>query len=253
MSGLKARTEKINDLSVRQIERMYELFQSFYENVKKEKFINDLKAKDRVIILRGRDSGKIEGFSTIQDVQVDVNGKLVQGIFSGDTVINPAYWGQSALTMEFFKNLAKAKAKRPMRPLYWFLISKGFKTYLLLAKNFSTYYPRFDKELESQNKALVDGFARSLFGELYDSDTMLLKTAFKYDRLKKGVAPATAQAMQDPRVAFFCRMNPGWADGDELCCVGKVDAGLAIKYLSRTWLKRARRSKRVEKTKKKAS
>jgi len=46
--------------------------------------------------------------------------------------------------MAFAKHLLLAKIRTPGRRVYWFLISKGYKTYLLLARTFLGFLPRRD-------------------------------------------------------------------------------------------------------------
>lgn len=101
MSHLKARTAYINDLSSEFKESMFKLFQKYYENVNEEKFHKDLNAKEKSIILEDRE-GHLRGFSTITEIQVQVESKTIYGVFSGDTVIDNNFWGGTQLTMEFF-------------------------------------------------------------------------------------------------------------------------------------------------------
>jgi hypothetical protein len=241
--GLKAQTVRVNELTEKHRKEMFELFSRYYENIKEDKFYDDLDSKDRVIVLTDSEEGKIRGFSTLLDIKTTIDGERIYGLFSGDTVIDCNFWGGTALTMEFFKNVMLAKAKHPTHEVYWFLISKGYKTYLLLANNFKTYYPRFDKQTPSKHNEIIENFATQLFGsEMYDKETLILKCANKFDRLKDTVAPISNElALKNPKIAYFEKMNPNWQEGDELCCIGRIDMGLAIKYLGRTFKKRIKK------------
>ena len=42
--------------------------------------------------------------------------------------------------------MIKLRIKYPFNELYWLLISKGYKTYLLLANNYYVYYPNIKDE-----------------------------------------------------------------------------------------------------------
>jgi len=54
-------------------------------------------------------------------------------------------------------------------------------------------------------------------------------------RLRDDVAPVDAFVLDDADVRFFAKKNPGHAQGDELCCLGKINLGffrtVARKYL----------------------
>ena len=53
-------------------------------------------------------------------------------------------------------------------------------------------------------------------------------------RLRAGVADA-AEASHLPRVAFFERSNPGWAQGDELLCLARMDLVMPVRYALKAW------------------
>ena len=234
---LVARTENISSIDESTTLSMYQLFETYYENTSFEKFVNDFREKDRVIVLRDKKTREIKGFSTLKELEVQVADKTVMGLFSGDTIIDPEYWGQTALTMEFFKNIILFKLRNLFKPVYWFLISKGHKTYLLLAHNFKNYFPRYDLETPSFEKKVMKTFAVNMFDELYNEEKNILCCAHKFDRLKNHIAPIDQRALTNPHIEFFVKNNPKWAKGDELCCIGRVDMGLAKRYLMRTFKK----------------
>jgi hypothetical protein len=241
MSKLHASTVKVKHLSASMKEDMFHLFCKYYENIHKSKFLKDLEAKEKVILLK--DSSKIiRGFSSIVELEVYIGNKKVIGIFTGDTVIHDDFWGGIALSMEFFRNISRTKLKNPTTDVYWFLISKGYKTYLLLTNNFKNFYPRFDKEITAYHLEVINTLGEKLYGDLYDRQTNIIKAANKFDKLKADVAPITEiMISENPNIAFFSKMNPNWEQGDELCCIGRVDLGLAQKYLTRTFKKFLRR------------
>lgn len=234
---LKAQTHSIASISEIEKKELYQLFSRYYEASDFEKFIKDFDSKDDVILLRCKEEGIIRGFSTLKKLQFTHNGKVRVGIFSGDTIIDENFWGATALTFEFFKYVLGVKRKHLFQDVYWLLISKGFKTYLLLANNFQTYYPRFDRETPNEVQSFMDSSWLELYPKDYCLDNKILLTANKYDRLKEHVAKIGEKELSNPKIAFFQDKNPRWAQGDELCCVGRVDLGLCIRYSSRTLYK----------------
>lgn len=238
---LKAQTISISALNETDINDLFRLFSQYYEQINRKKFEKDLKNKDDIILLRCIKDKKIRGFSTLKRLKFNIQNKTVVGVFSGDTIIDENFWGATALTFEFFKYVLKTKAQNPFKDVFWLLISKGFKTYLLLANNFQTYYPRYDKEIPKHYKTFLDSAYSDLFPGEYEAQSGLLKTANKYDRLKSHIAQIGDRELANPKIAFFEKENPHWYKGDELCCLGRIDMGLALRYSIRTSLKLLKR------------
>src|SRR5205823_6261147 len=85
------------------------------------------------------------GFSTQALLDVDVAGRRpVKALFSGDTIIDRGHWGVSALTRVWGRLALSLIDALPSTELYWFLISKGYKTYRFLPVFFREFYPRHD-------------------------------------------------------------------------------------------------------------
>ena len=164
-------------------------------------------------------------------------------IFSGDTVIEQAFHGENALQWAFFTYIVRTKLRNPHRTVAWFLISKGYKTYLLLAKNFVTFFPRRDVDTPEWAHQLIVTLARRRFGDALDPKRLTLHFDRDHEHLRPDVAPTSGQ--DDPDIAFFVQANPGHARGDELCCIGVVDARLMatypLKQVTKRWRRRSRR------------
>lgn len=234
---LKATTVRIKKLKRPEIERMYELFSEYYQNHTLQSFEHDLYEKNHVILLRDAKDKTLQGFSTLLRVPLKKAGKNVLGVYSGDTVINKEYWGSPALGIEFLLYLWKLKMKRPGTAVYWFLISKGYKTYLLMAKNFATYFPRYDRETPPEYRELMNDFYGKKFSEHYNPETGLITYEGKACALKEHVADITPDLLKNPRVAFFNQMNPHWDKGDELTCIAKMTVWMPFKYALKKTLK----------------
>ncbi|MAZ47879.1 MAG: hypothetical protein CME65_04910 [Halobacteriovoraceae bacterium] len=235
MKKLKCTNKKVTELAACDIEAMHLLFSKYYHNANFSQFKEDLMQKDYVFVLRDKSSLEIKGFSTIVELSSQVNQKSVRGFFSGDTVIDREYWGQGTLGVAFLGFLFIQKLKRPFTPLYWFLISKGYKTYLLMANNFKTHYPRFEQKTPKVMQGLIDTFAMQLYGEHYDSKKGVItysqhETKLK-DCLKSHVTPITEDMkIKNKRIEFFAHNNPQWEKGDELACLAKMTLSMPFYY-----------------------
>lgn len=222
------KTIKVQDISETHKFEMFNVFRRYYDNVSEEQFKKDLMNKDAVFVLFDKKEKKVRGFSTI----VELNCNSNRGFFSGDTIIEKEYWGQGTLGVAFLKYLFVEKLKNPFKPLYWFLISKGFKTYLLMANNFSNHYPRFEKETDSKHREILSSFAKKLYPNEFIEELGII--SFKEnikDSLKDCVAPITEEMKKEnARINFFATKNKGWQRGDELCCIAEMTLTMPFKY-----------------------
>lgn len=229
---LKAKFSRVEKIDVHVIRQMYKVFSQYYENTSWEIFLHDLSKKTGAFILRNP-AGRVVGFSTVMTCTVKVGGRPVNGVFSGDTIIEREYWGSRALQLEFFKFMIAEKARHPFEPIYWFLISKGFKTYLLLANNFYSYYPRHDGG-QSHLGDIVDAYCEQFFPAYYNRERRILDFGHDYQPLRGDVAEITERMREDnPKIRFFEDRNPEWRRGTEMPCVGVIDWKDLLKFTVR--------------------
>lgn len=228
--NLRGTIVPVPELPEATIASMWELFHRYYDATSREKFLVDLRKKRDVIVLRDTGDGSIQGFSTLMLCEKRVDGRTVVGIFSGDTIVDDVYWGQTELQRTFFRYLVTTKLRHPMATVYWFLISKGYRTYLLLTRNFPVHWPRHDRETPAWEARVMDALASDLFPDAWERDVGLLKFGGVEGKLKSHVAPIEPHMMAKEDIAFFARKNPGHLEGDELCCLGLVDAWLFLSW-----------------------
>ncbi len=222
MSDLSVRFSYRYEISSSELLEMHQVFKKYYRNADLKTFKNDLDKKNGAFLVRRKSTGEIVGFSTMLEMRMKINGKKIRGIFSGDTIIEEEFWGKNPLTMAIVKHVLKKMIMSPFTPFYWFLISKGYKTYLLLTNNFLNYYPCYNRE----NKQLEDitvAYCNYLFPDYYNEKKKILDFGKDYQSLKGGVAEITAEMCSTfPKIAFFNEKNPAWDRGTELPCVGEV-------------------------------
>src|ERR1044071_8223333 len=234
---LKAAIVAAGQLAAEDRARMFELMQITYDAVTEQQFLADLASKDAVILLRDP-ARVIQGFSTLVSLRVQLAGKTLRGIFSGDTVIAEPFWGQRALGKAFLRYLFIEKLKAPFAPLYWLLISKGYKTYLMMANNFAEHYPRFERSTPARVKLMLDAFYSTLYPDRYDSKTGLIESQTEGSRLKTGVAGIPAALLKsNPKVAFFEQRNPRWSQGAELACIARMTLLMPFQYALKVLMK----------------
>jgi hypothetical protein len=213
----------LDKISNQDVEVMHSVFVKYYHNSDWKTFVNDLNKKIGAILLKRIDDGTIVGFSTIGIIEKEIDNKKCMGLFSGDTVIEKEYWGLPNLQAAFLRFMIKTRIKHPFVNYYWFLISKGYKTYLLMANNWNDYYPKYNKMEDEKRKSIVKTFSNHLFNGFYDEQTGLLKFGDNCQKLKEDVAEITKEMREKyPKISFFEKANPTWKDGTELPCLADI-------------------------------
>ena len=235
--ALKASYFPLSRIDVNDIRQMYAVYSRYYERTDWDIFLRDLSKKSGAFLIRRKSDNLIVGFSTMVVNDMEVQGKKARGIFSGDTIIERAYWGSRVLQVAFYKFLVAEKIRHPRQTVYWLLISKGFKTYLLLSNNFPKFYPNPAGD-EHGLSDVVDHYCCEMFADYYDAGRQILDFGSDYQCLKGDVADITeSMRRSNLNIRFFEKCNPEWHRGTELPCVGVVDwellASYALRYASK--------------------
>jgi hypothetical protein len=238
---LTARTVRVSSLDSATRDAAFALFRATYENTSRERFEHDLAEKQHIILLFDRESGALKGFSTVLVRGIASATGAATVVYSGDTVIDHEYWGQKQLQLAFARLLVTLKLRAPRRPLYWFLISKGYRTYLLLANAFPISVPRAGVTEDLRLRAMLDELADERFGDQYDRTRGVVRYATQHERVRDGIAPVTAAALAHGHVRFFVERNPDHARGVELACLAHVRLIDVARVVARIVRTRARR------------
>lgn len=203
--------------------QMFDLYSSNYDNGEPSVFYRDLNAKNYAVVLRDQ-NGFIRGFSTVAIYSDSFRGESFRVLYSGDTIIEPAYWGQNQLSRAWLELAGLLKAEAPDTPLYWLLIVKGHRTYRYLSLFSKEYYPRCDVATPDRMKALMDYVAVQKFGAQYDEHSGLVKFPEPRSYLNKELAVIPGKDARRADVQYFLQRNPNYFDGDELLCMCELSA-----------------------------
>lgn len=235
--NLSARQEAVGkyleraQISQPQLKEMYAIYAQYYENTNFPLFLKDFSNKHGAILIFHPKTARIVGFSTMAVHQFEFGHQRYTFVFSGDTVIEREFWGTRALQASFAKLLIKLRFQYPMDEFYWLLISKGYKTYLLMANNNYTYYPNLENK-HQHLAPVVEYYCKKFFPQYYCELTKLLNFGEDYQPLKGDVAPITHQMrIENPKIDYFAQLNPTWEQGTELPCIGYLGwSELMLRY-----------------------
>jgi hypothetical protein len=219
---LRSSLVKVTDLASANREAMFRLMDRAYVNIQREQFEADLAAKEWVIQVHDPLTECLAGFSTQTMLQVEVDGEPVRALFSGDTVVDPQHWGDIALAHEWGRLAMSLIERHAEQPLYWFLTSKGFRTYKYLPLFFREWYPSVDAPTPSRERAVIDALARHVAPSSYDATTQLIRATPGKEHVRATLGNPGNRSQADRHVRYFVARNPGYQLGDELCCVAPL-------------------------------
>ena len=209
------------DLSDEDIQSMFHLFSENFDGATIDIFQRDLSSKNWVILLRDSTAHAIQGFSTLALYETTFNHKPLSVVYSGDTIIRREYWGTPQLPSTWIKTVLE-KSVDMVQPLYWLLISSGYKTYRFLTVFYKEFFPRFDMPTPPDVQALMEQLASQRFGTDYRCEEGVVRFRNGATPLREGIAEVTDERLHDPHVAFYIARNPGYINGDELVCITRV-------------------------------
>lgn len=212
------------DLTVADRAEMFALLDQHFDGVRESQFARDLDEKDWV--LRIRRDRHLVGFTTLQWYTAQHDGRWLQVVYSGDTIVAPEAWGSPVLARGWIALVRALQAMRPGEPWYWLLLSSGFRTYRFLPVFWRDFWPRYDGGDSPERAALLAALARERFGDRFDAAMGVVR--FEHpQRLRADLAVIPDGRGDDPHVRFFLERNPGHAAGDELVCLTELsDANL---------------------------
>lgn len=219
--SLTSQTLLRTDLTDETIEEMFALFRENFEQTTLELFTRDLNGKNWVILIRDSERNAIQGFSTLALEETDHQGRRISVVYSGDTIIRRDYWGTPQLPSSWIKTVLE-KSAGMAQPLYWLLISSGYKTYRFLTVFYKEFYPCHNKPTPPEMQSLMEHLAAQRYGDDYLRELGVVRFKNGATPLREGVAAVTDERLHDPHVAFYIERNPGHLNGDELVCLTRV-------------------------------
>ncbi|OGR04412.1 MAG: hypothetical protein A2284_09475 [Deltaproteobacteria bacterium RIFOXYA12_FULL_61_11] len=201
---------------------MHGLLERYFSGVDRPTFERDLGAKDAVVLLEQEDGG-LAGFTTFVVTLEHYLGQDLRVVFSGDTIVAEGHRNSTALITTWGRHMLDLAETEPSVPLYWFLISMGYKTYRYLPLFLQDFYPSPRGTRDASLRPLLHHLVNARFGEGFDPERELITTWRDRTFLRSEAATVPPGREQEEEVAFFLSRNPGYDRGDELPCLGRLE------------------------------
>ncbi len=176
------------------------------------------------------------GMAAIDIFPAVFRGRSIAVISTAHVLIREHWRGRGLVQKLGARTFLATRLRHPLRPIYWFFDTFSYKPYLLLPRNFETYWPRHDRPTPEPETALIDQLATQMYGPAWrPARGVAVRSGQK--RLRASAAPLALSPDAAAELKFFASMNPGHAEGDMLVCLCPLTAsnwlGFARKSLER--------------------
>ena len=210
----------VSALGERERRAMASLYLANYDGSSESLFFHDLARKDEVLLVTNED--EVIGFTTLRYFERDWDGRRIRVVYSGDTIVDRRHWGQQALAFDWIAHMGTLKQQRPERPLYWFLLVKGHRTFRYLPLFAKSFYPHWKVD-RSDLGPLADLLALEMFPRDYNPATGVVEFSESRGHLKSDIATPKADEQSREDVRYFLERNPGYQRGHELVCICELE------------------------------
>ena len=161
---------------------------------------------------------ELVGFTTLRVFGDVWRGAPIRVVYSGDTIVDPAHWGQSELAFAWIARVGEIARAAPEAPLYWLLLVKGHRTFRYLPVFSKSFYPHWQID-RCDLKFLADQLAGRMFPSDYNPATGVVEFRESRGHLKAAIAGPDAGDLPKAATQFFLARNPGYRQGHELVCI----------------------------------
>lgn len=216
MEQLISEIKNVNTLNPQIIRSMFALYATYYDYADPVTFQTDLNHKNSVILVSHQD--KVVGFTTLKNYCIEFQGKKIQIIYSGDTIMHHHFWQNPILSTTWLKFAGAIKSRQHALPLYWLLIVKGHRTYRFLPVYSKVFYPNCRYQTPAFEQSLMDHLAKPIFKDKYIPERGIIHHP-NQGQLKSAWAEIPNNLKNRDDVKFFLEKNANYVNGDELVCL----------------------------------
>jgi hypothetical protein len=197
--------------------------------------------RKRQTIATFRMNGALLGMAAIDIYPAQFRGRRLAIISTAHVLIRENWRGRNLIQKLGASMYLRARLRHPLRPIYWFFDTFSYKSYLLLPRNFRTFWPRYDQTTPEPRAALMDQLATQMYGPAWrPARGLAVRSGQK--RMRESAAPLVLRPDAGPDLQFFARMNPGHAEGDMLVCLCPLTLSNWLSVARKAWQRRARRN-----------
>ena len=232
-----------DQLTERQLDELWRCY-SEYVDGNRERFINNVKNSDEVLIFRDEKYRRIRGLKVNKILALRWNNRPITVVYTAYADLDPKYRGANILQRLLFLKYISLRIRHPFKRLFWMSTASTYTSYLLYPRNFVDFWPRRDRATPVSALILMNDVMRKLGAEGWNPKTAVLKR-HGCQRYREGVVKDDPRVLKDPDIRFYARMNPGQHLGDSLACICPLTLRNVLSVLA-NMLRRRQQRRRVE-------
>jgi len=238
--SIVTRVTKTTQLTPRDWDEIWLLTSEFYD-VERDYAERELRRRQDVATFHMGDA--LIGMAVIDTCLTTFRGRNIVVLHTSHLLIREHARGRNLVQKLGVRTFLATRLRYPLRPIYWFYDALSYKSYLLLPRNFRTFWPRFDSPTPEPQAALIDQLATQAFGPAWrPARGVVVRSGLR--RLRPATAPLILVSDSEAELSFFARANPGHASGDTLVCLCPLTASNWLS-LARKAIQRFRRHREI--------
>jgi hypothetical protein len=188
-------------------------------------------------------NGALLGMAAIDIFATRFRGRHIAVISTAHVLIRENWRGRNLIQKLGLRTFLRTRLRYPLHPIYWFFDTFSYKSYLLLPRNFRSFWPRFDEPTPEPRAALIDQLATQVYGPAWRrARGLAVRSGQK--RLRETAAPLVLLPDAGPDLLFFAHMNPGHAEGDMLVCLCPLTLSNWLSVARKAFERRSRHQSR---------
>lgn len=217
LSGLLLETRRTSALADHERDAIW-AFAERFTDATREGFEQSFANKRDAVLIRDARTGELVGLGGVGVLELErADGRSIV-IFPGDTLFDPKVRGKSLVQGLGLLYYLECRVKYPTLPVYMVYGTFSYKSYLMLPRNFRTFWPRPDLPTPPREQALLRDVAERFYSDVRErpSGALIGRTT---KRLREGVATIDEATLAEPSIRYFYEQNPGYVDGEVLLCL----------------------------------
>ena len=206
----------INTLTPPVWDQIWELTERYVDTTRA--FFEAKLQKNPEVILFRTQGGRLIGVTALDVYRVEFGGRQASIIFTSSVVVEEGYRRQNLTQRIGFQVFLRTRLQRPFEPIYFFFDTFSYKSYIMLRRNFTEFWPRYDRPTPAWETGFIDYLAQRRYGAAWQPQKGIVERSGQ-KRLKSTTAPIDDDLLAKPDISFFVTVNPGHQEGDMLVCL----------------------------------
>lgn len=192
----------------------------------RDAFEEKLARTGEVFLGRSRD-GELVAFGAVDVIEADVGRGVETLLYTHWATIDPGFRGTNIIQRVGFRYFLRERVRHPLRTIHWLFTASTYPSYLLMVRNYQTYWPRADAPTPTFALALIDLAMNRAERPSWDRESGVLRRNGA-SRYREGVVDDEPAVLDHPTLGpalrYYRERNSNQHEGDSLACLCPLTA-----------------------------